>query len=732
MKTHFAVGTLLLLAACPSPSKEDVDTANPSNGELDADGDGFTEEAGDCDDSDSSINPDATEIWYDGIDSDCDGASDFDADGDGFDKGTSLGTDCDDEDDGVNPDAPEICNGVDDDCDGEMDESDAIDASTWFADEDGDGFGDLTSAVDACEVPDGYVESSEDCDDGDPEINPDGLETCDGVDSNCSGDESDASDADAYFEDLDGDGYGDSASILMACSDPGAAWVPYDEDCDDTDPEVSPSAVETCNNFLDDDCDGSAGSCLLSGTTGAEGTADIRLTSTSPVSSWSTYTCGSTTYTGSGSIDNDTARSLVIHPDITGDGVPDLVLARSASDGSEGVYILSGSGLAAEVDVYTEALALSGSVGGYDGKYSIENVGDLDGDGDSELAIGSYGSTSSDNDGSVYLLTEPVLASGSLASEAGATLDGDANRFGGIDKSGGFAGGGDANGDGRSDLIVGASGDDAGGSDAGAAFVFFDATNASSSSEAELVLVGENDGDRAGDSVELSGDFSGDGVADLVVVAPYADSDIGAIYIVEGGALSGSVDLRFADSKIEAVASASLLNASLAAGADLDGDGLDDLLVGSPFGETSGVVYLLTDPLTAGTIDSIALATYTASDTSEYAGWRVEGVGDLDGDGIDEFVATAEYWDGSSTNYYAYGAGLWFSGPYSGALTPSAIRYGAVTYDPAGTSGHFGRDLSVGDLDEDGVLDVMVSERPQSICNVSSGNNAYIFFGTGI
>lgn len=165
---------------------------------------------GDCDDENPEVSPGAVEQCG-GTDEDCDGLTNeagatgeatwyVDADGDGFGDpladpvfacARSLGLsenaeDCDDEDAGVHPRAAELCDGVDQDCDGLPDDGVAL--PTWYRDLDGDGHGDPFETLDTCVQPDGYVDEGSDCDDGDDQINPNAEDTpLDGIDQDCDG-----------------------------------------------------------------------------------------------------------------------------------------------------------------------------------------------------------------------------------------------------------------------------------------------------------------------------------------------------------------------------------------------------------------------------------------------------------------------------------------------------------------------------------------------------------------
>ncbi len=173
-----------------------------------------------------------------------------DGDGDGYGEGV----DCDDDDPTIHPGAEEDCSSVDRDCSG--DPYDAPDGGTWYVDDDGDGFGVPGDAVTGCEQPEGYAGNDDDCDDGDPDVNPDAEERCNGRDDTCNG-LVDEGLGDEWYVDADGDGYG--AGELIDQCDPAAGLVDRDGDCDDADPAVHPGAEDADGDGIDSDCDGADG-----------------------------------------------------------------------------------------------------------------------------------------------------------------------------------------------------------------------------------------------------------------------------------------------------------------------------------------------------------------------------------------------------------------------------------------------------------------------------------------
>jgi hypothetical protein len=250
----------------------------------------------DCDDTEEAVKPGATELPGDDLDQDCDGGDlcYADADADGFRTDTTVASDdldcadpgeaaasvaagdCDDGDAAYHPTAPEDdCTDPNDyDCDGstlyadldddgtaacvDCDDADPAVAaeSVFYTDADGDGFGDASSPVSACEVPSGAAAQSGDCDEADPAVNPGAAEiVADGLDQDCDAKE-------LCFLDADADGWRPDASSTVGsddvdCDDPGEAnGDAGTRDCDDGAADAYPFAPEVVGDGVDQDCDG--------------------------------------------------------------------------------------------------------------------------------------------------------------------------------------------------------------------------------------------------------------------------------------------------------------------------------------------------------------------------------------------------------------------------------------------------------------------------------------------
>ena len=237
--------------------------------------------SGDCNDFNGGISPAADEKCGDGLDNDCNGAIDEpnaqgcqtfyqDLDKDSYGNALEFQClclpsdgytgqvpgDCDDNNVDVFPGKTESCNNVDDDCNGAIDEKGAMGCQNYYADNDKDQFG-VTEQKNCLCGPAGIFTATlgGDCDDTSAEISPQAIETCDEADNNCDDqiDESGADGCQPFYFDADKDGYGIESNSKCLCGAEGSYLAKEAGDCKDTNDDVHPGQVETCNN-VDDDC----------------------------------------------------------------------------------------------------------------------------------------------------------------------------------------------------------------------------------------------------------------------------------------------------------------------------------------------------------------------------------------------------------------------------------------------------------------------------------------------
>jgi arylsulfatase A-like enzyme len=260
-----------------------TDTGNPSCSNP---GTGFSINNTDCNDANATINPIAIEDCN-GIDDNCNGTADegmlfinyfADLDNDSYGDLTDAGIlfcsnpgvgystnafDCNDGNALINPSVQEICNGIDDNCNGTAD--DGLIFITYYADLDNDNFGDLFDiGLSLCNNPGaGFSTNNADCNDGNIAINPSAIESCNGIDDNCNGTADDGLIFITYYTDLDNDSFGDIADIGNSlCLDPGFGFSTNNADCNDGNIAINPSAIESCNG-IDDNCNGTADDGLV-------------------------------------------------------------------------------------------------------------------------------------------------------------------------------------------------------------------------------------------------------------------------------------------------------------------------------------------------------------------------------------------------------------------------------------------------------------------------------------
>ncbi len=613
-----------------------------------------------------------------------------DLDGDGY----PAEEDCDDDNAAVNPGATEVCNGVDDDCDGLLDTVDdsLADGVELYADEDGDGYGDPDKLILTCSPGEDAVEDNTDCDDDNSSTHPGATEVCNtSADDDCDGDTNDegAEGCIDLFEDADGDGFGGVGSACLC--DPNDAYPSYfSQDCDDGDADVNPDAAEVCNDGVDNDCDGGPDECPLAGTIDLEdGDASVTGALAGDLAGAQVLGAGDLNGDGrgdvvvmapgydgglgavavvrggwTGTLDLDSVDGLLVGTstdatlqwaaaggDLDGDGRGDLLVGSEVANGGDGVVVSWDDPLGGRQGAGDGFVTLTGPTGAGAGLPGV--AGDVDGDAAVDLLVGAP------EEGSVFLVTGPLTAS--------AALDTVAHELRGTGASLAVVTGiGDVDGDGLADIGIGAPERSATGR---AWLVMGPGTGISAVNDADVIVEGADGEDLLGACIAPVGDLDGDGYAEVVVGAPGVDADgrdIGEAYLLHGPLTASGTGPDLARATLLGEFTGDLAGSSAAGGSDIDQDGVPDLLVGAPghdqAGSGAGLVYVVYGPASGDVELKFSGASLEARARRDASGTSVALPGDLNGDGFGDILVGSPGNDGVATDAgvadVVFGAGL--------------------------------------------------------------------------
>jgi Secretion system C-terminal sorting domain/FG-GAP repeat/FG-GAP-like repeat len=384
--------------------------------------------------------------------------------------------------------------------------------------------------------------------------------------------------------------------------------------------------------------------------------------------------------------------------DVNGDGYSDVIVGApffdngQADEGRAFLYHGSATGISTTAAATVESNQVNAQMG-----ISVASAGDVNGDGYSDVIVGAIRFDNGEIDEGAAFVYHGSAAG--ISTTAAATVE---SNQGNADMGRSVASAGDVNGDGYSDVIVGANIFDNGENDEGRAFVYHGSATGINTIAAATVESNQEFGNM-GHSVASAGDVNGDGYSDVIVGANLFDAGLnneGAAFVYHGSATGINTT---ATATVESNQTSAFMGWSVASAGDVNGDGYSDVIVGALLfdnGESNeGRAYVYHGSATG--INTTAIATVESNQTSAQMGNEVASAGDVNGDGYSDVIVGAYLFDNGQTNE---GAAFVYHGSATGIITtPAAI----VESNQANAQMAFSV-ASAGDVNGDGYSDVIV------------------------
>ncbi|MCX8519029.1 MAG: Ig-like domain-containing protein, partial [Methylophilaceae bacterium] len=452
--------------------------------------------------------------------------------------------------------------------------------------------------------------------------------------------------------------------------------------------------------------------------------------------------------------------------DVNGDGWADVLIGAPESEAGGYAagrgYVVFGKADGAEVNVRDVAagsggFVLTGETAVDQSGFSVSAAGDVNGDGLADLFVGAPARLSG-RAGRSYVVfgktnTSAVNLSAVAAGSGGFVISGEAAG----DESGiSVAALGDVNGDGLADLLIGARYNGAGHINAGRSYVVFGKTNTSvvnlsavAAGTGGFAMTGEAASDYSGSAVSAAGDVNGDGLADLLVGAPYNDAggtNAGRSYVIFGKANTSAVSLSAVAAGTGGFAMTGEIRGdqsgiSVAAAGDVNGDGLADVLVGALYndagGGNAGRSYVVFGKANTKAINLSAVVAgtggfaITGEAGGDQSGFSVSAAGDMNGDGLADLLVGAPNNDVGGGN--AGRSYVVFGKANTSAVHLSAVAAGsggfAITGEMVGDQSGFSVSAA-GDVNGDGLSDLLVGAPYSDVGGAGAGRSYVVFGGT--